>query len=99
MKHLLLAALIVSFAGVASADAAATLAVALLNGDQESADALASGTTADATAGTEVPSVLLVPQQIFPENVKDVIADGFTTVEKVCTTDELKAKCAEFGVQ
>ena len=81
------------------AQAAADLAVALLNGDQAAADALATGTTTDATAGTEVPSVLLVPQAIFPENVKDVIADGFTTVEKVCATDEVKAKCAEFGVQ
>ena len=81
------------------ADAAAALAVALLNGDQAAADALATGTTTDSEAGTEVPSVLLEPQPIFAENVKDVIADGFTTVEKVCATDELKEKCAEFGVQ
>ena len=81
------------------AEAAAALAVALLNGDQAAADALATGTTTDSEAGTEVPSVLLVPQAIYPENVKDVIADGFTTVEKVCATDEVKEKCAEFGVQ
>jgi D-xylose transport system substrate-binding protein len=80
------------------AEAAAALMVALANGDTAAADALATGTTTDSEAGTEVPSVLLVPQAIYPENVKDVIADGFTTVEKVCTTDELKAKCAEFGV-
>ena len=81
------------------ADAAAALAVALLSGDQAAADALATGTTTDSEAGTEVPSVLLVPQAIYPENVKDVIADGFTTVEKVCATEELQAKCAEYGVQ
>ena len=81
------------------ADAAAALAVALLNGDTAAADALATGTTTDSEAGTEVPSVLLEPQPIFAENVKDVIADGFTTVDKVCATDELKQKCAEFGVQ
>lgn len=81
------------------ADAAAALAVALLNGDTAAADALATGTTTDSEAGTEVPSVLLEPQPIFAENVKDVIADGFTTVEKVCATDQLKEKCAEFGVQ
>ena len=80
------------------AEAAAALAVALIIRDTPAADALATGKTADSEAGTEVPSVLLVPQAIYPENVKDVIADGFTTVEKVCTTDELKAKCAEFGV-
>jgi D-xylose transport system substrate-binding protein len=81
------------------AEAAAALAVALLNGDQAAADALATGTTSDSEAGTEVPSVLLVPQAIYPENVKDVIADGFTTAEKVCATDEVAAKCAEYGVQ
>lgn len=81
------------------ADAAAALAVALLNGDQAAADALATGTTTDSEAGTEVPSVLLEPQPIFADTVKDVIADGFTTVDKVCATDELKTKCAEFGVQ
>ena len=81
------------------AEAAAALAVALLQGDQAAADALATGTTTDSEAGTEVPSVLLEPQPIFAENVKDVIADGFTTVDKVCATDELKEKCAEFGVQ
>jgi D-xylose transport system substrate-binding protein len=83
----------------AEAEAASAIMIALATGDQAAADALATGSTTDATAGTEVPSVLLVPQQIFPENVKDVIADGFTTVEKVCTTDELKAACEKYGVQ
>lgn len=81
------------------AEAAAALAVALLNGDQAAADALATGVTADSEAGTEVPSVLLVPQAIYADNVGDVIADGFTTVEKVCATDEVAAKCAELGLQ
>lgn len=80
------------------ADAAAALAVALINGDTASADALATGKTADSEAGTEVPSILLVPQAIYPENVKDVIADGYTTADKVCTTDELKAACTKYGV-
>ena len=52
------------------ADAAAALAVALLNGDTAAADALATGVTADSEAGTEVPSVLLVPQAIYAENVR-----------------------------
>ncbi|MDI1289285.1 MAG: substrate-binding domain-containing protein, partial [bacterium] len=80
------------------ADNAAALAIALINGDTASADALATGTTTDSEAGTEVPSVLLVPQAIYPENVKDVIADGYTTADKVCTTDELKAACTKYGV-
>lgn len=81
------------------AAAAAALAVALLNGDQAAADALATGTTTDSEAGTEVPSVLLEPQPIYADTVIDVINDGFTTAEKVCATDELKAKCAELGIQ
>jgi D-xylose transport system substrate-binding protein len=80
------------------AEAAAALMVALANGDTAAADALATGKTADSEAGTEVPSVLLVPQAIYPENVKDVIADGFTTVEKVCATAELKKACADNGI-
>ena len=80
------------------ADAAAELAIALVKGDTDAADALASGTVEDTELGTEVPSVLLEPQAIFPENVKDVVADGFTTAEKLCTTPELQAKCTEFGV-
>jgi len=81
------------------AEAAAALMVALANGDTAAADALATGKTADSEAGTDVPSVLLVPQPIFPDNVKDVIADGFTTADKVCTTADLKAACTKYGVQ
>ncbi|MFM7212760.1 MAG: sugar ABC transporter substrate-binding protein [Actinomycetota bacterium] len=82
----------------AEADAAAALAVALAKGEIPAADALATGTVVDTETGAEVKSVLLVPVSIFPENVKDVIADGFTTYDRVCTTDELKKKCEEYGV-
>jgi D-xylose transport system substrate-binding protein len=81
------------------ADAASSLAIALANGDTAAADALATGKTADATSGKDVPSVLLVPQGITKETVKDVVADGFTTAAKICTTAELKAACAKYGVQ
>ncbi len=30
--------------------------------------------------------------------VKDVIADGYTTKEKVCTTPELQKACADNGI-
>lgn len=82
----------------AEADAAAALAVALAKGEIPTADGLATGTVVDSETGAEVKSVLLVPMSIFPENVKDVIADGFTTYDRVCTTDELKKKCEEYGV-
>ena len=83
----------------AEAEAAAALAIALSNGDQASADALATGVTADSESGMDVPSVLLVPVGITADTVKDVIADGFTTADKLCTTEELKAACEKYGVQ
>lgn len=83
----------------AEAEAAAALAIALSNGDQAGADALATGVTADSESGKDVPSVLLVPVGITAETVKDVVADGFTTAEKLCTTDELKAACEKYGVK
>ena len=81
------------------ADAAAALAIALIKGDTAAADALATGTTADSVTGKDVPSVLLVPVGITAETVKDVVADGFTTAAKLCTTAELKAACTKYGVQ
>ena len=83
----------------AEAEAAAALAIALSNGDTASADALATGATADSETGKDVPSVLLVPVGITAETVKDVVADGFTTADKLCTTDELKAACEKYGVK
>ena len=83
----------------AEAAAAAELAIALSNGDTAAADALATGSTSDSQAGTSVKSVLLVPQSIFPENVKDVVADGYTTAAKICTTAKLKTACTKYGVQ
>jgi D-xylose transport system substrate-binding protein len=83
----------------AEADAAAELAVLLANGDTEGADALATGSVEDTESGEQVKSVLLEPQPIFAENVKDVVADGFTTADNLCTTDELQAACEEYGVE
>ena len=82
----------------AEADAAAALAVALAKGEIPTADGLATGTVVDTETGAEVKSVLLVPVAVFPENVKDVIADGFTTYDRVCTTPAIQEKCAEYGI-
>src|ERR1041384_2389706 len=49
--------------------------------------AQATGEVDDTELKTKVASVLLDPQAIFPENVKDVIADGFTTADKICTSE------------
>ncbi len=80
------------------ADAAAELAIALAKGDTAAADKLATGKTQDTTAKIDVPSVLLEPQAIYKDTVKDVIADGFTTADKVCTTAELKTACTAAGI-
>jgi D-xylose transport system substrate-binding protein len=77
------------------ADAASALAVALAKGEDTAS--LATGTVTDTETNKEVKSVLLDPESIFFANVKDVIADGYTTKEKVCTA-ELAAKCTEAGI-
>ncbi len=72
------------------ADAAAALAIALAKGDTAGADAQATGSVEDTETGEQVKSVLLEPQQITKENVKDVVADGFTTADKICTNEALQ---------
>ncbi len=81
------------------AGAAADLAVKLLKGDTAGADAAASGSVTDTKRGAQVPSVLLEPQAIYADNVQDVIDDGATTAEKICTTAELRKACEKYGVQ
>ena len=80
------------------ADAASALAIALAKGDKEGAAGQATGEVEDTETKSKVAAVLLDPQAIFPENVKDVVADGFTTADKICTTEALKKACTENGV-
>lgn len=82
----------------AEADAASALAIKLINGDKAGADALATATTTDTVSKKDVPSVLLEPKPIYADTVKDVVADGFTTADKICTTAALKKACSENGV-
>ena len=77
------------------ADAAAALAIALAKGETPTV----AGTVQDTTTGKAVASQLLVPQAIFADNVKDVVADGFTTAANLCDPSaQLKAACAKYGV-
>jgi D-xylose transport system substrate-binding protein len=69
--------------------------VALAKGEDTSD--LATGTVTDTETNKEVASVLLDPEAITFDTVKNVIADGYTTKEKVCTA-ELEAKCTEAGI-
>jgi D-xylose transport system substrate-binding protein len=80
------------------AAAAADLAIKIIKGDKAGADALATAKTKDTKSGKDVASVLLKPQAIYKDNVKDVVADEFTTAVKLCTTPELKKACTDNGV-
>jgi hypothetical protein len=66
---------------------------------RRTADAMATGQVEDTETKQQVKSVLLEPQAIFPENVKDVVADGFVAAEDICTTSALQKACAEYGVE
>ena len=75
----------------AEAEAAAGLAVALLNGDDTSA--MVTGSVNNGT--NDVPSVLLVPVSVTADNIAEtVIADGFRTWDEVCVGD-FEAYCPE----
>src|SRR6201994_3449228 len=80
------------------ADAASKLAIDLAKGDKAAADALATGSVTDTTTNKPVQSGLPPPPGIFADNVKDVVADGFTTADKLCTTAALKKACTKYGV-
>ena len=69
------------------AKAGLDLAIALINGDEEAADGLATGAVEDTEAGTDVPSVLATPEAIYSDGVAKVIADGFQPKDDVCTGD------------
>ena len=48
---------------------------------------------------SDVKSVLLdARRRSTKDNVKDVVADGFTTAAKICTTAALKTACTKNGV-
>ncbi|GII76442.1 sugar ABC transporter substrate-binding protein [Sphaerisporangium rufum] len=76
------------------ADATAELAIALAKGEKPSAPA----TVKDPEGNRDVPSVLLEPQAITIENVKDVVADGYVSKDELCTGD-FADKCTKAGIQ
>ena len=57
-----------------------------------------AGSVKDTETGQDVPAVLLDPQAIYIDNVKDVVADGFVTKDELCTGD-FAEKCTEAGIQ
>jgi len=76
------------------AQGASDLAIALAKGSKPAT----SATVKDTTLNKDVPSVLLAPQAIYKDNVKDVVTDGFVTKADLCTGD-FAAKCTAAGIQ
>jgi D-xylose transport system substrate-binding protein len=76
------------------ANALAELAVALINGEEGET----TGEVEDTEGGRQVPSVLLKPQAIFRDNVKDVVDDEFVSADDLCTGEFAEA-CTELGIE
>ncbi|RZU49895.1 D-xylose transport system substrate-binding protein [Krasilnikovia cinnamomea] len=75
------------------AEAAANLAIKLFKGEKIEV----GGKVKDVESGAYVPAVLLKPQLIFKENVKDVVQDKFVDRADVCK-DAFEKLCTENGV-
>ncbi len=76
------------------ADAVAELAIGLAKGEKGEVDQKVD----DPEGNREVPAVLLEPQMIMKNNVKDVVDDGFVTKEQLCT-GKFEQLCADAGIQ
>ena len=78
------------------ADAAAELAVNLLNGTSVSSIATTTKTNG---SGNSVPSDLLTPVLVTKSNIKDtVVKDGLYTVSQICTSS-YAAACKSAGLE
>jgi D-xylose transport system substrate-binding protein len=78
------------------AEAAAELAVNLVNGDKAAADALAKKT--ENNGQKDVPSIIFDPVAVTKDNVKDtVIADNYQPADKVCSGPAASA-CQAAGI-
>lgn len=80
-------------------EAQATAALAIyLNAGQTPPSGLVNGQTADTTAKTQVPSVLLTPEWVTSDNMADtVVADDFVTAKDLCT-GAYAAACTAAGI-
>src|SRR5688572_11967788 len=65
------------------AEAAAALAIALINGDDTSS--LATGSVTDPDTNEDVPSALAIPVWVTVDNIQTVFDDGFAAYADVCT--------------
>ncbi len=80
------------------AQAAAALALYLRAG-QAPPSGLVNGQTADTTASSQVPSVLLTPTWVNAANMEStVVQDGFDKASDICTS-ALQSACAAAGIK
>ena len=79
------------------AQAAAAVAIYVRAGKTPPSD-LVNGQTADTQANTQVPSVLLTPLWVTPDNMADtVVKDGAVKASDICTK-ALKSACKAAGI-
>jgi D-xylose transport system substrate-binding protein len=76
------------------AQAAAQLAIALINGDTAKANSLATGSLHDPENGRDIPSVLLTPDVITKNTVQKVIDAGALTKAEICKGIESACQAA-----
>ena len=79
------------------AETASKLAIALIEGDEDGAAALATGSVPDPDTGDDVPSALATPVWVTIDSLQQVFDDGFASYADVCT-GEVKAACDEAGI-
>jgi len=81
----------------AEAQAAVALALYLRAGEKAPASLL-NGKTEDPTTKKQVPSVLLSPEWVTPQNMKStVVADKFVPVKQLCA-GQYAADCKKYGI-
>jgi D-xylose transport system substrate-binding protein len=79
------------------ADNAATLAVAVVNGEDPADNEVINGTEDNGTE--EVPTAITDTIPVFADNVADtVVADGYWTAKDICTK-QYKQDCADAGIE
>ncbi len=80
------------------AKTASDLAIALINGDDAAASALATGEVEDTQTKQMVPSALAVPVWVTADKVQMVVDDGFAKAADICV-DEFAKACEKYGVK
>lgn len=80
------------------ADASAELALALAKGNTTAANQIASQMSHDPTGNRDVKSVLLPPESITMNNVKDVVTQGYVKASDICVGAKAQAACQQLGI-